>query len=112
MTRPKKCRRVRFIPDNHYFYPEQHSNEEVNIRFEEVEAIRLSDLEGMEQSAAAEEMNISRGTFQRIINTARQKVADALVNGKVLRIEGGDYEFTGDTSVCMGRCRRHRGGRN
>jgi predicted DNA-binding protein (UPF0251 family) len=55
-------------------------------------------------------MHISRGTFQRIIKNARQKVADALVNGKMIHIEGGHYELR-DGSVGMGRRRRFRGGR-
>ena len=97
---------VGFIPDNQYFYPQQHHCEEVLITIDEIEAIRLADLEGMEQGDAAERMNVSRGTFQRILYSARQKTADALVCGKAIRIEGGNYMFIG---------RRHghrfRGGR-
>lgn len=80
------------------------------LSIEEVEAIRLSDLEAMEQDACAESMEISRGTFQRIINTARRKLADALVHGKAIRIEGGSYEVSDIHGGCHGRCRRFHGG--
>lgn len=100
----KKCRRVCFIPENREFTPEIGSAHRVIISIEEAEAIRLSDLEQMEQSSAAEEMNISRGTYQRILNQARFKLADALVNGKAISIEGGNYE----KSDCSGKCKHCR----
>ncbi len=67
------------------------SLESVELSVDEFEAIRLKDLEGLEQTAAAESMNISQPTFHRIIESARRKVADALVNGKAIRIGVGDY---------------------
>ncbi|KLU59879.1 hypothetical protein CEB3_c40130 [Peptococcaceae bacterium CEB3] len=75
-----------------------------------MEAMRLSDYEGMEQDACAQSMQISRGTFQRLIYAARKKLADALVNGKVIRIEGGNYAVAGQSGEAHGRCRRFRGG--
>ena len=63
--------------------------EEIVMTLDEFEALRLADLEGLYQEQAAEKMNISRPTFSRVVFTARQKVADALVHGKALRIEGG-----------------------
>jgi len=72
---------------------------------EELEAIRLSDFEHLDQETAAGMMAISRHTFGRILAKAHGKVAESLVTGKVLRIEGGSYEFRG-----MGRRRRRRGG--
>jgi predicted DNA-binding protein (UPF0251 family) len=68
--------------------------EEVCMSIEEAEAIRLKDLEGLEQEQGAEKMNVSRPTFQRILASARQKVADALLNGKAIRIDGGNFEMT------------------
>jgi predicted DNA-binding protein (UPF0251 family)/predicted Fe-Mo cluster-binding NifX family protein len=65
--------------------------EEVRLGFDEAEAIRLADLEGLYQEAAARSMGVSRQTFGRIIETARRKVADSILNGKALRIEGGEY---------------------
>jgi predicted DNA-binding protein (UPF0251 family) len=106
MPRPKKCRKVCFVPDNQYFYPAQENKEEVVVIVEEIEALRLSDLEGMEQDIAAEKMNVSRGTFQRIINEARFKIADAVVNGKAIKISGGHYEVACGKGGCKGRCKR------
>ena len=67
------------------------SLESVELSVDEFEAIRLKDLQGLEQTAAAISMHISQPTFHRIIEAGRKKVADALVNGKAIRIEGGDY---------------------
>ena len=112
MPRPRKCRMVRFVPNNPCFHPQLRNTDEVVLNIEEVEAIRLSDYLSMDQDAAAESMTVSRGTFQRIINTARKKLADALVNGKTIRIEGGNYELTSDKPCCKEhdkRCRGRRG---
>lgn len=95
MVRPRKTRRVAFLPGITYFKPRGiplRLLEEVQISLEELEALRLKDYEGMEQEEAAELMGISRPTFQRVLEQARRKVAEGLVLGKALRIEGGDYE--------------------
>jgi len=68
--------------------------EEVCLSIEEAEALRLKELEGLEQEQGAEKMNISRPTFQRVLASARQKVADALLKGKAIKIEGGNFEMT------------------
>ena len=68
--------------------------EEVCLSVEEAEAIRLKDLEGMEQEEGADKMNISRPTFQRVLASARGKIADALLKGKAIRIEGGNFEMS------------------
>jgi predicted DNA-binding protein (UPF0251 family) len=65
----------------------------IALTVDELEAVRLADLEGMHQEQAAEKMNISRQTFGRIIESAHKKIADALVNGKALSIEGGPIEL-------------------
>lgn len=96
MSRPFKCRRVAFIPGMNYFKPAGiplRSLEEVQLSIDEVEALRLKDLEGLEQEQSAEKMNISRPTFQRVLSSARKKVADVLLNGKALIIEGGNFEI-------------------
>jgi predicted DNA-binding protein (UPF0251 family) len=108
MPRPRKCRMVGFIPHNSCFHPQVHNKEEVVLSIEEIESIRLSDFLEMEQDEAAESMNVSRGTFQRIINAARKKIADALLHGKNIRIEGGNYELTPGKPCCRrqsGMCR-------
>jgi predicted DNA-binding protein (UPF0251 family) len=67
--------------------------DEVCLSIEEAEAIRLKDLEDLDQEQCAEKMNISRPTFQRVLEAARRKIADALLNGKAIRIEGGNFEM-------------------
>jgi len=64
--------------------------QEVRLGFDEAEALRLADLEGLYQEAAARSMGVSRQTFGRIIEIARRKTADAILNGKALRIDGGE----------------------
>ena len=91
MPRQKTTRRIRSVPSVGIFRPHGMPLarlEEVNMALEEYEAIRLADLEGYDQIGAAKKMNVSRATFGRVINQARQKMADALVHGKALRIEG------------------------
>ncbi len=94
MPRPPRCRRIAQQPDATYFKPRGipiHELEEVVLTLDELEALRLADKEGMYQDQAAERMKISRPTFGRIIEAARRKVADALAEGKALRIEGGNF---------------------
>jgi len=94
--RPVKWRRVASLPQVFHFKPAAvplHMLEEVCLSIEEIEALRLKDLEGLEQEACAKEMNISRPTFQRILGSGRQKIADALVNGKAIKVEGGNFEM-------------------
>ena len=96
MPRPIKWRRVAFIPETTYFKPAgipMRVLEEVRLSVEEAEAVRLKDLEGLEQEQGAEKMNISRPTFQRVLVSARQKIAEALLKGKAIRIEGGNFEM-------------------
>lgn len=104
MSRPPKCRRVAFLPNVTYFKPAGiplRVLEEVQLSVEEAEAIRLKDLEGLEQEQGAEKMNISRTTFQRVLASARQKMADALLNGKAIRIEGGNFEMVSRRFRCL-----------
>jgi predicted DNA-binding protein (UPF0251 family) len=75
--------------------------EEIKLLVEEAESIRLKDLEGLEQEEAAQKMNISRSTFSRLLDSARQKIADALLNGKAIRIEGGNFEMAKRRFRCL-----------
>jgi uncharacterized protein len=98
MARPFCCRRVAAEPESNYFKPRGVpliSLEEVRMTMDEFEALRLADLEGLYQEAAAARMEISRPTFGRIVESAHRKVADALVNGKALKIEGGEVKMPG-----------------
>lgn len=70
------------------------------LKLEELEAIRLKDLEGLEQADCAVRMEVSRPTFQRILISAREKIADSLIYGKAIRIEGGNYT----RNICPVRC--------
>jgi uncharacterized protein len=92
VPRPFCCRRIAGQPGAPVFKPAGipvRELEQVVMTLDEFEALRLADLEGLYQEAAAEQMNVSRPTFSRIIESAHRKAADALVHGKALRIEGG-----------------------
>jgi predicted DNA-binding protein (UPF0251 family) len=104
MGRLPKWRRVDFIPQVTYFRPVGGSPRtpgEVCLSVEEAEALRLRDSEGLEQEECARKMNISRPTFHRLLASARQKVADALVSGKAIRIKGGNFEMAMRRFRCL-----------
>jgi len=104
MPRPIKWRRVDFVPQITFFKPAGiplHALEEIRLSVEEAEAIRLKDLEGLEQEECAQKMNISRPTFHRVLESARKKLADALLNGKAIRIEGGNFEMAMRRFRCL-----------
>lgn len=103
MARPTKWRKIENIPTVPYFIPSSKDAAEVPeniLKLEELEAIRLKDLEGLEQGECAEKMEVSRPTFQRILSSAREKIADSLVNGKVIHIEGGNFT----QNICPVKC--------
>ncbi len=104
MPRPRRFRRLSFMPEATYFKPagiSMQELDEVAIATDELEAIRLKDLQGLSQEEAAEKMGISQPTFHRLVKEARRKVADALVNGKAIRIQG----------VSWAGCRKKKFGR-
>ena len=110
MPRPRKPRFVDGPPIVDRFHPHPFhgkGKEEIFLPLEGLEAIRLRDYEALGQEEAAERMNVSRQTFGRILMAARKTVAETLVLGKVLRIEGGHFEIS---SRGCGRRRRGRGG--
>jgi predicted DNA-binding protein (UPF0251 family) len=93
MARPKICKKLRFTPKAHYFKPRgvpMCSLEEITLSREELETIKLKDHDGLDQISSAKKMEISQSTFQRILSSARRKLAEAIINGKALRIEGAD----------------------
>ncbi len=121
MPRPRQCRRVARLPQATYYKPRGIPLallQCVDLTVDELEALRLADLEHLYQEEAARRMNVSRQTFGRILDAAHAKVADALVNGKALSIEGGPIEVTAPEAPpspermrarprrCRGRCRR------
>jgi len=104
MGRQPLWRRVNFIPQITYFKPAGvplANLQETRLSVEEAEAIRLKDLEGLEQEECAQRMNISRTTFSRVLGSARQKIADALLSGKAIRIEGGNFEVAVRRFRCL-----------
>lgn len=96
MPRPRCCRRVHAEPGVVYFKPRgipMTELEESVLTVDEFEAVRLKDLNGLEQEEAAEKMGISQPTFHRLVLSARKKIADAIVNGKAIKIHGGNFKI-------------------
>ncbi len=115
MARPMKWRKVCCLPENNRFGPLSLITDEgsqIKMTVDEYETIRLIDLEGFTQEECAKQMNVARSTVQGIYIEARKKVAESLVNGKVLSIEGGEYQLCDGLGNGCGRgCHRHRRGR-
>lgn len=115
MPRPMKWRKVCSLPDSNRFGPlgslpdaENH----VRMTVDEYETIRLIDLEGLTQEECSKKMNVARTTVQGIYFEARKKLADSLVNGKVLLIEGGEYRLCDGAGDGCGRshsCKNTKG---
>lgn len=104
MGRLPNWRRVSCIPEVTYFKPvgvRPGAAREVCLTVEEAEAIRLKDLQGLEQEVCAQSMRVSRSTFARILGLARQKIADAMLNGKAIKIDGGNYEMAMSRFRCL-----------
>lgn len=96
MPRPRKCRLVSARPLVNYFKPRgipMHDLQEVRLSLEGHEALRLAELEGLGRDAAAARMGVSRQTFSRVLAEARRAVAEAVVRGRALYIEGGAYRL-------------------
>ncbi len=109
MPRNSKCRRVCAEFENTKFAPlETASMDYLTMNVEELEALRLCDLEGLEQEDAAKRMEISRGTLQRILYAARQKSAKALCEGMGVLIQGGNYEIATTPCEYSKLCKRCR----
>jgi len=89
MPRPRLCRRIRFNPQVKFFKPQgvpMVNLEVVELSNEELEALRLKNVENLEQTEAAKKMNTSQSTFQRILSSAYKKVSSAIVEGKAIKI--------------------------
>jgi len=94
MTRPELKRYIKFMPRVEYFKPAGipvRELEEIELKVEELESLRLKEIEEMDQESAASKMRVSRITFRRILKSAHKKVSEALIYGKALRIRGGNY---------------------
>ena len=109
--RPQKKRIVAYNPSVSYFKPRgipMLELDEMQLTIDAYEAVRLSDLEGMSHEEAGQAMGVSRATFGRIILKARKVIANAIVNGKAIKIEGGTYALVEDKRVFMCNACRHR----
>ena len=104
MPRPKKCRRICALPRSSSFGPlEGETAGVVELALEEYEAIRLIDLLDYTQEECAAQIGVARTTVQTVYDRARGKLADALVNGRMLTIRGGEYALCAHADHCCGR---------
>jgi len=105
MPRPRRIGRIFFEPEITYFkpvgIPMLHLQNNILTK-EELEAIRLIDLKNTEQNKAAKQMKISQPTFSRLLDSARKKIADSLINAKAIKIQGGIYKMVQPTGRGMG----------
>jgi predicted DNA-binding protein (UPF0251 family) len=111
MPRPRKWKRVCCLPENNVFGQANQNaitSPIVVMKVEEYEAIRLIDLEGLTQEESAEKMGVARATVQKIYQDARKKVAECLIQGAMLKIEGGDYKLYDEQERFRCGCGRHR----
>ena len=112
MPRPRKCRKVCSLPRNRGFAPVGGAElaTPIVMTVDEYETIRLIDKQGLSQEECGKYMNVARTTVQMMYMSARKKLADALVDGTPLRIEGGDYQLCdGKEEYCgCGGCKKHR----
>lgn len=104
MARPVKCRKVKFLPETTQFLAKSKNKEDIKeivLKVEELEAMRLKDIQNLTQQECADLMGISRQTFQNIIDKAREKIAIALTEGHSISIKGGNYAY----SHCRIKCK-------
>lgn len=112
MPRPRKWRKVCCLPESNVFGPLSGPvhGVEIIMSVDEYETIRLIDLENLTQEECAERMNVARATVQKMYTDARLKLAESLVNGNILRIQGGEYELYDNDEKKVGCrcCKRNR----
>lgn len=104
MPRPKKCRRIGYVPEYRQFGPKDRavdSTEVINLQLDEVESIRLKDIEKLDQTEGAEKMGVSRQTFQNILESARSKIAKSIIEGVEISISGGHIINQACIAVCQ-----------
>ncbi len=110
MPRPRKCRRICVLPEIKQFGPLEKAcpnTERIILGLDEYETLRLIDHLGLTQEECALQMDVARTTVQAIYNAARRKLAQALVEGRILHIEGGNYSLCSQASSCCGKnCNR------
>ena len=105
MARPRNNRTVHTPPLFNEFKPvgvKRMDLQSINLSLDEYEAIRLADSLGLSHLESSEEMNVSRSTFSRLIESARKKIAEFILQGKILKIEGGNIHFDNNIIKCHG----------
>jgi len=113
MARPRRIRRISFQPDVTYFKPAgvpMVNLKESSLSFDELEAIRLMDSEGLDQTQSAKKMKISQSTLSRLLREGRKKLADAIIQGNALKIQGGNFKMAMPRGRGLGRGRGFGGG--
>lgn len=110
MPRPRKCRRICSLPQSEGFVPirNRFSCEEVILSIDEYEVVRLIDFERLTQEECAAQMTVSRTTITSIYDTARYKIADAMIHSKKLIIDGGEFRLCEHTGKCCGKGCQHK----
>lgn len=106
MVRPRRLRRIFSCPDVTYFKPvgvPMVNLKEIVLSFDELEAIRMIDIEGIGQSEAGKKMKISQSTLSRLLGSGRKKLASAIVNGQAIKIEGGNFKMAISRGRGLGR---------
>ena len=102
MPRPQKERIIRYVPPVFYFKPAGiplRELEEVILHFDELESLRLVEWQGKSQIEAAKKMGVSRVTLQRILHSAHKKIAESILFGKALRVEGGKIKILSNKNL-------------
>ena len=115
MARPRRARRIFFQPDVTYFKPAgvpMIHLKETMLSFDELEAIRLMDSKGLDQTQSAKKMKISQSTLSRLLREGRKKLADAIIRGNAIKIQGGNFKMVQPSGrgLGMGRGRGFGGG--
>ena len=113
MVRPRRIRRIYFQPDVTYFKPAgvpMINLKESSLSFDELEAIRLMDSEGLDQTQSAKKMKISQSTLSRLLREGRKKLADAIIQGNALKIQGGNFKMAMPRGRGLGMGRGFGGG--
>ena len=111
MARPKKSRTVCFEPNITEFVKIKNNKEFVELTVDEYETLRLIDYMGLTQLECALQMQVARSTIASIYENARYKISDSLVNGKSIKIGGGDYNLCANRKHCCGKCGTYSCGR-
>jgi predicted DNA-binding protein (UPF0251 family)/predicted Fe-Mo cluster-binding NifX family protein len=106
IARNSICRRVCMLPENTTFTPDKDIDGYVTLTIDAIEALRLCDLEELDQAQAADMMGVSRGTLQRILYQAHRTTAEALIAGKGIHIAGGNYSVNKCACPNIGQCHR------